>query len=83
MLIPIEPTVEIVNERGLPSQSFQAFLSELARQSILSGSGSPEGVVEGYQKQQYMDEDGVAGAILYIKKLASISGDKAQGWVLV
>ena len=83
MLIPVEPTVKIVEDNGKPTQSFQVFLAEIARQSTLSGSGSPEGVVIGDRTQMYMDEDGTAGAILYVKKLADISGDRTQGWILV
>lgn len=50
---------------------------------ILTGTGSPEGVIEAKQKRLYMDESGTAGSILYIKRDADIGGDRSQGWILV
>ncbi|MES0327445.1 MAG: hypothetical protein ABUK13_04555 [Gammaproteobacteria bacterium] len=62
---------------------FVNLLQVIDEQSTLTGSGSPEGVVEAIITKRYMDTAGVAGAILYIKRDADIAGDKTQGWVLV
>jgi len=51
--------------------------------SVLTGSGSPEGVVEARPTRLYMDTAGTSGNILYIKRDADISGDRKMGWILV
>ena len=50
--------------------------------TVISGSGSPEGVVEALVTKQYMDTAGTAGTITYIKKFTDIAGDKTMGWIL-
>lgn len=50
---------------------------------ILTGSGSPEGVVSAQVTRLYMDTAGAAGAILYIKRDADVGGDRSQGWILI
>ena len=62
---------------------FANLLQVLSEQTILTGIGSPEGVVSAIVAQEYMDTIGVAGAIKYIKRDADILGDKTKGWVLV
>ena len=62
---------------------FQLFTQEVARLSVMVGSGSPEGVVEANQARFYMDTSGTAGAILYIKRDSSVGGNPKQGWFLV
>jgi|TARA_R110000744_G_scaffold16240_1_gene44863 hypothetical protein len=61
----------------------QQLLRELVQLNILTGSGSPEGVIQAKITTLYMNTAGTAGSILYIKKLADISGDISQGWILV
>ena len=56
------------------------FVSDL---SILSGVGSPEGVVPANEGRLYYDTSGTAGAILYIKRDATVADDPKQGWVMV
>ena len=55
----------------------------LVQLDILEGAGSPETVVEAKVRTLYMDTAGSAGSILYIKKLADISGDRTKGWILI
>jgi len=62
---------------------FTTLLSALDEQVVLSGSGSPEGVIETIPTKRYMDTSGISGTILYIKRDADIAGDKKQGWILV
>ena len=50
---------------------------------ILTGTGSPEGVIEAKAATLYMNTAGTAGSILYIKRDDDISGDRSQGWILV
>jgi hypothetical protein len=81
---PIIPAAQtpIISDERLMETSFRLFLSDLAALYIVSGVGSPEGVVEARAKKLYMDTAGTAGAILYIKRDADIGGDKTQGWIL-
>lgn len=73
----------IVDGRGLMTDQFQRWVELITRNDLLIGTGSPEGVVEATQGQEYMDRTGVAGAIKYIKKDADIAGDRTKGWVLI
>ena len=84
-MIPIIPAghTPVVTDNRLLESSFRTFLNDLAELYILSGVGSPEGVVEANQLRQYMDTAGTAGAILYIKRDSDIGGDKTLGWILV
>ena len=55
----------------------------LVELDVLAGTGSPEGNVIAKQKRLYMDLNGSAGNILYIKRNTDIGGDRSQGWILV
>lgn len=75
---------EKITEDGMTaSLRLSEYLREITRQvnlsEILTGTGSPEGVIEAEPTQLYMDESGSAGNILYIKK----TGTGDTGWILV
>lgn len=80
--MPNRSVAAVDKEGGLTSQ-YYLLLSLLAGLDILSGTGSPEGVVEAKQKTLYMDETGSSGSVLYIKQSADVSGDRTQGWIAV
>ena len=80
---PTIPTQPIVEQTGRPTQQFRTFMLQVEQRGLIIGTGSPEGVVEAEQGQEYMDDAGTAGSIKYIKRDADISGDKSQGWILV
>lgn len=80
---PVDPSSPIVDEAGYMLQAFAAIMLELYKTSTLSGSGSPEGLIEGGLKQLYMDEDAASGSVLYIKQKTDIAGDRKKGWILV
>lgn len=73
----------LTDEQGFLTTRGANFVETLVRQvnesEIISGTGSPEGVVTANPKKLYMDESGSAGSILYIKK----TGTGATGWILV
>ena len=73
----------LLKEDGSPAVQFNSWLKILTDRDLIIGTGSPETVVEANQGTTYMDDAGTAGAILYIKRDADISGDKTQGWILV
>lgn len=68
----------VVDENGIPTQKLQIFSEEVARFEILSGVGSPNGVVSARMKRLYMEE--LTGQ-LYIKRVNDIGGDTTMGWV--
>ena len=73
-----------VDEKGILTSQSRTFLREIFIQSLIVGTGSPEGVVEAEITSRYMDDAGTAGAILYIKRDADDgAGDKSIGWILV
>lgn len=72
-----------MNDEGQSNKEFTLWLQQITGLQILSGSGSPEAAVSAVQKSLYMNTAGTAGSILYIKRDASIGGDKTKGWILV
>ena len=72
-------TRAIVDSKGVLTQEAGAYFSVLTARAIITGVGSPEGVVEADKAAIYMDENGTSGAILYVK--SSDGGN--TGWVLV
>lgn len=56
--------------------------NEANLRSIKSGTGSPEGIVEGKASAEYMDVTGAPGSVQYIKKFDDVAGDKTKGWSL-
>jgi hypothetical protein len=77
-------TRPLVNEDGSPSTQFNTWLKIITDQSMIIGTGSPEGVVSAIQTSFYMDESGVTEAVLYIKRDADDGlGDTTKGWILV
>lgn len=80
---PLGRTVAVVDEERRPTQELSIFTEEVARLNILTGSGSPEGVVEARRGRLYMDTSGTAGSILYAKRDDDIAGNRKEGWILV
>lgn len=78
---PIQPVINRNN--GVMFDHFRLFILAAQENCLLIGTGSPETVVQAQQGRFYMDENGIAGAILYIKQLADIGGDRTQGWVAI
>lgn len=76
-------TNEIVEENK-PNQTMRTFITQVVGNSLIIGTGSPEGVVQANQGREYMDDAGTAGNIKYIKRDASDgAGDLSIGWILV
>lgn len=73
----------LLDESGAPAQQFNSWLKDINDRALIIGTGSPESVVEANQGTTYMDDAGITGAILYIKRDADIAGNKTQGWFLV
>lgn len=66
----------------LTARSYQLMLL-LSQLDPITGTGSPEGVVEARIPRFFVDLSGSAGSVLYVKTQNSISGDRTKGWILV
>ena len=79
----IDASIPINDQNGYVNEQFRIFLLQVYERGLIIGTGSPEGVVEAEQGQEYMDETGLTGAVKYIKQLANIAGDRSSGWVAI
>lgn len=79
MITPFERFQDVLGPQGKSSIRFASFIEEITRQvnnsTVLSGSGSPEGVVTASAPKFYVDSD--TGD--YYKK----TGNGSSGWVLI
>ena len=82
-ITPPDANRTILEDDGTMEQSFRAWANNLTRLALITGTGSPEGVVSALQGSQYMDDAGTTGAIKYIRRDSDIAGDTSQGWILV
>ena len=82
-ITPLSPVYPVINSGGQMSQQMRSWAQAVTQLQIVSGIGSPEGVVKASPKQVYMDESGTSGSILYIKRDDNIGGDTSQGWILI
>lgn len=57
--------------------AFASWAHQITALGILTGTGSPEGVIEADRKTLYLDTSGG----LYIKRDADIAGDRTKGWI--
>lgn len=73
----------IVDQDGTMAQPFRQFTQEASLSIPITGSGSPEGVVEAVQFSLYLDTSGGAGSIAYRKMQPDIGGDRTKGWIAV
>ncbi len=83
MITVFEKFQKLTGPGGIGSERFMGFIEALTRQvnlsTVLTGTGSPEGVVEESPTKLYMDTAGISGSILYIKQ----TGTGDTGWILV
>jgi len=82
-IIALDRFDSLAEQSGTPTERTAEWIEAMTRQinfnTVISGTGSPEGVVTATPRKLYMDENGTAGSILYIKK----SGTGNTGWILV
>ena len=83
MSIPQLARIQPISDEGIMNDRFLEWTRLVTRLQILTGSGSPEAVIEAFPVTLYMDTAGTAGSILYIKRDADIAGDRTKGWILV
>ena len=85
-IIPPNAQQSISSDAGIMLQVFRTWTRSVTTLVntliLLKGSGSPEGVVSAAQGRRYMDTNGTASNISYIKRDADVLGDKTLGWIL-
>ena len=62
---------------------FYNWMLSVSNLSTIVGTGSPEGAIQARQTRLYLQTDGAANQILWVKKLDDIGGDRSMGWELV
>ena len=77
-MLSLDRNNAVTDKDGKPLQKLSIFGEQCAALEILSGVGSPEGVVSAKMKRQYMEE---TTGQLYIKRVNDIGGDTTMGWV--
>ncbi len=82
-IAPIDSNTPVVNGDGIMSDVFQRWMSQVTRNDLLIGTGSPEGVIEAQIGREYMDDAGAVGAVKFIKQSPDIGGDRTLGWVAI
>lgn len=83
-IVKLEASAPLVYlNTGLPTNQFKTFLLQVHLRGLLIGQGSPSGVIEAEQGQEYLDETGIAGSIKWIKQLSDVGGDRTLGWVAI
>lgn len=82
-IIALERFIPWLKKDLTPTERSSEFIEGISRQvnqnTVLEGTGSPEGVISAEPTTLYMDDSGSAGSILYVKKTGA--GD--TGWILV
>jgi len=76
-------SLPIVTDNKAASDPFRLWMAGVDLGTPITGSGSPEGVVQARQFQLYINTTGTTGTLLYIKMQPDIGGDRKQGWVAV
>ncbi len=77
-------TQPLVDDKGISTQQMRSWSAQVDNQLTISGSGTPEGVVEAEITAEYMDTTGATGNIKYIKRdIDDGAGDKRFGWILI
>jgi len=80
----VSPTASrVIEEQGEMTPEFRFWTQIMTSQSIITGDGPPENVVEATVNSLYKDNNGTAGNILHIKNANSVAGNKKQGWILI
>lgn len=82
-IVPPNPTHAIISDDGTMSQVFMIWTQLITDNDLIIGTGSPEGAIDAAQGRIYMDDAGIAGAIVYIKRDTDIAGDRTKGWILI
>ena len=83
MIIPLNPTQAIIDDSGHMTQQMRDWAQQVSSESLIVGSGTPEGVIAANQGREYMDQDGALGSVKFIKQKAAIGGDSKLGWVVI
>lgn len=77
------PDRPIVDDKGSQSEQMRLWTQRVTNLVPIIGEGSPVGIVEALQGQQYIDTTALTGSVFYVKQLDNVAGDKRLGWQLI
>ena len=81
--MPLLNAAQPITKDGKMEQPFREVMRSLTDQLPMTGTGTPEGVVNAPQFSLYLDTTPAASPVEYRKMLAQIGGDTTQGWIAV
>lgn len=81
--LKLSGTQAIVDEGGLPEQTFREWALRVANTMVIVGTGSPEGAITAAQYTLYVDEAVPLTPVQYRKMLPAIGTDRSKGWATV
>lgn len=70
----------IVKEDGTMNAAFASWVRQMTKLDVITGDGSPEGVVTADQYRLYLDKSTPLSPVEYRKMLPNIGGDESLGW---
>jgi hypothetical protein len=82
-ITPPSPLNPFLDDAGMLSSEARSWTQIITARSLIIGTGNPNGIIEAQQGAEYMDDNGTAGNIKYIKRNSDVSGDKTLGWYLI
>lgn len=83
MITQLNLTKPITDEKGNMQPLFYQWMLSITNLQTIVGEGSPEGVVQARVARFYLQTDGAAHNILWVKVVDAIAGDRSMGWQLV
>lgn len=85
-ITPPEGTRPIVLEDLTQHEIFRDWAREITQEvnfrSLITGSGSPEGIVSARKGKEYFDDTGAPSNNRYTKQVNDVAGDETLGWIL-
>ena len=71
------------DENGIMLDLFYNWMLGVTALQPIVGTGSPEGVEDAQVARFFLQTDGAAHSILWVKVVSDIGGDRSMGWQLV
>lgn len=75
-------TRPFMDEQMVLNTEGRTAVDQLESRVPITGSGSPENVIESVTGGIYFDLLGTTGSIIYVKLADDVSGDRTRGWVV-
>lgn len=70
------------DDYGLLNTEGRVAQEEIEARIPITGTGTPEAIIEAEAGATYYDLSAGTGAIIYIKTAQAVNGDRTKGWIL-